>query len=91
MTTVPPLTRQQCEIIVARYERRVLDAESARQRYIQATTAAPLLSAEAHQAHLVGMESAALFAEEEAACAQLLARLAAIAAEGLPELSLDDH
>lgn len=73
MTIVPPLTREQCETIVAHYEYCATEALAARERYFQATRAEPLLSADAHRAHLVSVESAALFAEQQAAIAQLLA------------------
>jgi len=73
MTIIPPLTREQCQLIVEHYESRAADAGAARQRYIWARDREPILSAESHQAWLVGMESAALFAEQQAAVAQLLA------------------
>lgn len=68
MNIVPPLTREQCQLIVEHYENRVVDALRARERYIQATQADPVLSP---RSYLVGMESCALHAEEQAAIAQL--------------------
>lgn len=73
MTIVPPLTREQCKVIVEHYEYCAAEVIAARERHFQAMRAKPLLSADAHRAHLVSVESAALFAEQQAAIAQLLA------------------
>jgi hypothetical protein len=44
MSVVPPLTREQCQVIVEHYERRVQDAVVAQARYTQATEEPPILS-----------------------------------------------
>jgi hypothetical protein len=71
MNIIPPLTSAQCQVIIEHYEFRARDARAQREHYLRATQAEPLFSAAAQQAYLTGLESAALYAEQQAALAQL--------------------
>lgn len=74
MTIVPPLTREQCQLIVDRYEHHARAMKQAFERYQEAGEAgAP---PELFPGYINGLRSAYQLAEQEAAAAQLLALMA---------------
>lgn len=73
MTIVPPLTREQCQLIVNRYEQHARAMNQAFARLQEAETAHPI---EQLPGYIADLRSAYQLAEQEAAASQLLALLA---------------